>query len=93
MEYCYEITKDVPNIYFEIAAMADEEVVEKSGGIEKVREILQKTIADRSDNVLFGTDWPMCSIGEHIALVKSLHLDGEIENKIFHLNAMKLYRI
>src|SRR3989339_969427 len=83
MDYCYETTKDVPNIYFETAAMADEEVVEKSGGIEKVREILKKTITDRPEQVIFGTDWPMCKIEKHIELVKSLGLNENVEGKIF----------
>ncbi len=93
MDYCYEITKDVPNIYFETAAMADAEVIEKSGGIEKVREILQKTIADRPDKVIFGTDWPMCKIDDHIKLVKSLGLGVELENKVFSENSINIYKL
>jgi predicted TIM-barrel fold metal-dependent hydrolase len=93
MDYCYEITKDVPNIYFETAAMADEEVVEKSGGIEKVREILKKTITDRPEQVIFGTDWPMCKIEKHIELVKSLGLDENVEGKIFFNNSFEVYKI
>lgn len=93
LDYCYEITKGVPNIYFETAAMADAEVIEKSGGIEKVREILQKTIADRPDKVIFGTDWPMCKIEEHIKLVKSLGLEKSIEKKIFRDNTIKIYKL
>jgi len=93
LDYCYEITKDIPNIYFETAAMADEEVIEKSGGMEKVKEILKKTIVDRPDNVIFGTDWPMCKIEEHIKLVKSLGLEKETEEKIFRDNAIEIYKL
>lgn len=93
MDYCYEITKDIPNIYFETAAMADAEVVEKSGGIEKVREILKKTIVDRPDKVIFGTDWPMCKIEEHVELVKSLRLGGDMEDKVFTENAVNIYKL
>ena len=93
LDYCYDITKDIPNIYFETAAMADEEVIEKSGGIEKVREILRKTIADRPDKVIFGTDWPMCKIEEHINLLKSLELDSKIEEKVFSGNSVKAYKL
>lgn len=93
MDYCYEITKDIPNIYFETAAMADEEVVEKSGGIEKIKEILRKTIADRPGKVIFGTDWPMCDVGRHIELVKSLGLGRETEEGIFSGNAIRIYRL
>jgi len=93
MDYCYEITKNVPNIYFETAAMADSEVVEKSGGIEKVKEILQKTIADRPEKVIFGTDWPMCKIEEHVELVKSLGLNKDVEDGIFWGNSQKVYKL
>lgn len=93
MDYCYEITKDIPNIYFETAAMADEEVVEKSGVLEKVRGILKKTISDRPDKVIFGTDWPMCKIEEHIKLVQSLNLSKDIEEKIFSGNARDVYKL
>lgn len=93
LDYCYEITKDIPNIYFETAAMADAEVVEKSGGIEKVREILRKTIADRPGKVIFGTDWPMCKIDDHIDLIKSLDLTSEIKEKIFRGNTESVYRL
>lgn len=93
MDYCYEITKDISNIHFETAAVADVEVVEKSGGIEKVREILQKTITDRPDKVIFGTDWPMCKIEEHVNLVKSLNLDVDVENGVFWGNAKEIYKL
>ncbi len=93
MEYCYDITRDISNIYFETAAMADAEVVEKSGGIEKVKEILQKTITDRPDKVIFGTDWPMCKIEEHVELVKSLGLNKDLEEGIFWGNAKKAYNL
>ncbi len=93
LDYCYEITKNIPNIYFELAALADEEVVEKSGGMEKVKKILKKTISDRPNNIIFGTDWPMCKIENHIKLVKSLELKKDIEEKIFWKNSTNVYKI
>jgi predicted TIM-barrel fold metal-dependent hydrolase len=93
MDYCYEITKKVSNIYFDIAAMADDEVVEKSGGIEKIRSILKKTIEDGEDKIIFGTDWPICKIESHIDLIKSLGFGKDIEDKIFYKNAVKLYKL
>jgi len=93
IEYCYEVTKNVPNIYFELAGTADEEVLEKSGGIEKMREVLLKTIQGRSSKVVFGTDYPMCNVRSHIELVKSLNLSQEIESKIFSGNAINLYKL
>lgn len=93
LDYCYEMTKNVPNIYFELAALADKEVTEKSGGIEKIKEILRKTISDRPDNVIFGTDWPMCKIEDHIELVKSLGLSKMVAEKVFYKNSTNVYNL
>jgi len=93
IEYCYEITKNSPNIYFELAGTADPEVLEKSGGIEKMRNILEKTIQDRPDKVIFGTDWPMCDIKRQIVLVESLKIDKETRERIFSKNAIEIYRL
>lgn len=93
LEYCYEITKNSPNIYFELAGTADKEVLEKSEGIKKMRKVLNQTIQDRPNQVIFGTDWPMCSIEDHINLIRSLNLSKEIKEKIFSENAIDLYRL
>jgi len=93
IEYCYEITKESPNIYFELAGTADPEVLEKSGGIKKMIKVLEKTILDRPNQVIFGSDWPMCDIKRQIELVKSLKIDKETKEKIFSKNAVEIYRL
>lgn len=93
LDYCYKITKNIPNIYFELAAIADKEVIKKSGGINKIKKILIKTISDRPDKVFYGTDWPMCKMKNHIKLVKELGLSKEMENKIFYKNAIEIYKL
>lgn len=91
MEYCYNLTKDFKNIYYDTSAMADPEVIKESGGWNKVVDVLQKTISLKPNNVLFGTDWPMCSVDEHIKLIKALKLNRKDEEKIFSMNAINLY--
>lgn len=93
MQRCYDLTRQSPNIYFELAALADEEVVEATGGLDKIKSVLKKTIADRPDQVIFGTDWPMCKIENHIKLIKELNLPREIEEKIMYKNAVKTYNL
>jgi hypothetical protein len=93
MEYCYEITKDLNNIYYDTSAMADNEVIESSGGWNKVLKILKKTVLLKPDSVLFGTDWPMCSVINHIQLIKDLELDSKTKEKIFFHNAVNLYKL
>ncbi len=99
IEYCYEITKEIPNIYFEISGCADDEVLKASGGIKKMKNVLRETVSDRPDKVIFGTDWPLCDsktesgFKKHIDLVKSLGADGETEQLIFWKNANKIYKL
>jgi len=93
MDYCYKTTKGITNIYFDIATMADDEVVEMSGGIEKVRNILKKTINDGNNKVIFGTDWPMCDTKKHLELIMSMNLSKNIEDKIFYKNAVEIYNL
>ena len=93
MEYCYETTKDLKNIYYDTSAMADDEVIVNSGGWDMVVKILKKIVLLKPDNVLFGTDWPMCPVDKHINLVKDLKLDSKAEKKIFFKNAVNLYKL
>jgi predicted TIM-barrel fold metal-dependent hydrolase len=93
IDYCYEVTKNSPNIYFELAGTADKEVMEKSGGMEKMKKILEKTIQDRPDQVIFGSDWPLCSIESHIALVQSMQISTAHREYVFSKNAIKLYKL
>jgi len=93
IDYCYEITHKIANIYFDLAGTGDAEVLEKSGGIEKMRNILEKTIQDRPDKVIFGTDWPMCDIKKHIDLVRSLKVDEVTKERVFSKNAVEVYKL
>lgn len=93
IEYCYEITKQIPNIFFELAGTADKEVLKKIGGLQKMRKVLEMTVRDRPDKVIFGTDWPLCSIQDHIQLVQSLNISKEYKENIFWRNAVKLYKL
>ena len=91
LEYCYEATKDIPNIFFDTSALADQEVIDKSGGIQKVKNILEKTIHKRNDSVLFGTDYGMCKTKDHINLINSLEITDDLKDRIFSKNFLELY--
>ncbi len=93
LDYCYSMTEGFNNIYFDTSAMADKEVLEESGGIKKMREILAKTIKRNPDNVLFGTDWPMCDVKKHIDLINSLNITKEEKNKVFYQNAIRVFKL
>lgn len=93
MDYCYELTKDIESIYYDTSGMADPEVLEASGGFDKVRRVLEKTVLRKPNNVVFGTDWPMRSVRKHRELIRSLKVSQELEDKILSLNAIKLYKL
>ena len=93
IRYCHQVTLEAPNIYFDLDAMADEEVIQASGGIEVIREVLNLTISERPDKVVFGSDWPMCRISDHVNLVDSLGLDSMTRENILGGNAIALYKL
>lgn len=93
IKYCYEVTKEVSNIYFEIAGMGDLEVIAASGGIGEVIRILSETVNDRPDKVIYGTDWPMCKMEDHLSLIEKLNLGQEVKNKVLFKNAINLYNL
>jgi len=93
LDYCFETTNGFENIYFDTSALADPEVIKASGGIKKIQEILTKTIKRRNSSVIFGTDWPMCSIKKHIALINSLDITKKEKQKVFYKNTVKIFNI
>lgn len=92
VEYCHSVTKPFENIYFDTSALADSEVIRETG-IEKIREVLVLTANERPDNVLFGTDYAMCSIEEHIELINSLDISRAQKEEIFCRNAIELFKL
>jgi predicted TIM-barrel fold metal-dependent hydrolase len=93
MDYCYEVTRGYFNIHFDTSAMSDPEVVEMSGGIEKVRTVLEKTIKDNPKSVIFGTDYSMCDTHKNIELIDSLNISDDTKKMVRSENAMSLFNI
>lgn len=92
IEYCYKITKYFKNIYFDTSALADKEVI-KETGLDKIKNILEKTIKDNPESVLFGTDYAMCRFKDHIDLINSLKISKEDKERVFWKNTKKLFKI
>jgi len=93
LDYCFKITDGLKNIYFDTSALADPEVIKKSGGLKKIGKILTKTIQRRPDSVLFGTDWPIGDIKKHIALIHSLSISKPEQDNIFSGNAKDVFKL
>jgi len=92
VEYCYELTKPYANIYFDTSGLADDEVV-KETGLDKIKKVLTLTAEQRPNNVVFGTDYAMCTIKEHVALIESLAIEREFKEMIFCKNAIQLFKL
>ena len=92
VEYCYELTKDYENIYFDTSGLADKKVIANIG-LARIKKVLTLTADERPNNVIFGTDYAMCSIRRHIELIESLRVKRQTKNKIFSENAIKLFHL
>lgn len=92
LEYCYDITRGYENIYFDTSALADEEVIEKTGKA-KIKKVLEKTIRDDPRSVLFGSDFSMCTMRDHINLVDSLDVSEKEKERVFWKNAVDLFSL
>ena len=92
VDYCYKITRGFNNIYFDTSGLADKEV-EEATGKDKIKEILEKTIADNPKSVLLGSDYGACSIRDHIQLIESLNIRDELKQAIFYKNAIDVFNL
>jgi predicted TIM-barrel fold metal-dependent hydrolase len=93
IEYCFNLTKNIPNIYYDISVMADDEVVELSDGIETISQILEKTVSRKPNSVIFGSDFSMCDMKTHIELVYNLTIEGELRGKILSENFLNCFAL
>jgi predicted TIM-barrel fold metal-dependent hydrolase len=92
VEYCHELTKPYANIHFDTSGLADDEVVEETG-LDKIKKVLTLTVKQRPHSVVFGTDYAMCSINKHVALIESLAIPTEFKEKILFKNSMQLFKL
>jgi predicted TIM-barrel fold metal-dependent hydrolase len=92
VEYCHDITRPYENIYFDTSGLADDEVIAATG-LQKIKNVLALTAEERPDNVVFGTDYAMCSIRKHIDLIESLAIPREAKEKIFSANSIQLFKL
>jgi hypothetical protein len=90
VEYCVEVTKSYPNISYDTSALADKEVILKTGK-NKIKKSLEELIKKHKKKVLYGSDYGMCSIKDHIALVNSLDISEENKKDVFSKNTSYLF--
>ena len=92
VDYCYAVTHNYPNIYFDTSGLADGEVIQATG-FEKIQAVLLKTLSENPKKVIFGTDYGMCSRPDHIQMIQRLPISAEVREGIFWRNAVELFHL
>lgn len=85
---CFEIIGECPNVYFDVSSVADRPELNSS-----LKMILEEFIPTMPDRFLFGSDYASCSQREHIEFIQSLKLSAESAEKLFGLNAKRIYHL
>ncbi|ADU75679.1 hypothetical protein M972_112803 [Acetivibrio thermocellus AD2] len=86
IDYCYEVTRDYQNIYYDISSLADDK-----GNKSKITEVLHRIANENPHRLIFGSDYGMCDPMAHIELVDRLPVSDETREMIFYKNAVRLY--
>ncbi len=89
---CRDIVLSYPNVYVDISGLAHPEVI-KLCGRETIANILTDVVTRNPDKVLFGTDWPLCDVGEHLQLVTSLPISDAAKTLILSHNAERVFAL
>jgi len=90
VEICFELTHGYAQIYYDTSGLADAEVVEATGK-ERIEAVLVKTLSEKPRSVLFGSDYDMCSIPDHLRLVLNLPVSAEVKEGILWRNANEVF--
>lgn len=90
VDYCYEMTHNYSNIYYDTSGLADRELIEATG-FERIQTVLLKTLENNPKKILFGTDYAMCNRPDHIQMVNQLPVNNEVREGIFWRNAVELF--
>lgn len=91
---CAEVLYKNPNVYADISGLVVGDELHTSYG-----EVMKRRIGELVEYVrpefklLYGTDWPLCSMRPYIEFAKSLNLSDQEFEKLFFENAQKLFRL
>jgi len=88
IDLCYNMTAAYPNIYYDISSLAH-----KTKCLKKTRASLQRIAQNSAERILFGSDYGVCSIQDHIAMVESLDIENSAKQRILYENAANLYKL
>jgi len=92
VEYCYNATISYNNIYYDTSALADVDIITKTGKMN-IRNVLLRTINYDKSRVLYGSDYGSCNMESHKQLIESLNLAEDINDYIFFKNAQRVFNL
>jgi predicted TIM-barrel fold metal-dependent hydrolase len=92
VDYCYQVTHTYPRIYYDTSGLADKEVIEATS-FDKIQHILLKILQDDPKRVIFGTDYAMCSVQDHIEMINKLPVSEAVKEFIFWRNAVEVFKL
>ena len=91
LESCREILTKFPNVHADISGLAHP-TTGRTCGTAFIKEVLEETVQEQPEKVLFGTDWPICDVHAHIELVNSLKVSDEARELVFYGNTKRLFK-
>jgi predicted TIM-barrel fold metal-dependent hydrolase len=89
---CRDVVLTYLNVYADISGLAHPDVIERCGR-EMIAGTLIEVVTQQPEKVLFGTDWPICDVGEHLALVWSLPVSEKTKDLITSRNAEMVFAL
>lgn len=92
LEACQEILFKVSNVHADISGLAHPTTI-RFCGKDFIKQVLEETVAKAPEKVLFGTDWPICDVKDHIKLVESLNVSEEAKALVFSGNAKRSFNL
>ena len=88
IKYCLQKLLPFKNVYFDISALASEDVMKKA---KEELKFLKRSIEKYPERFVFGSDYPACSIAQHLRFVRSLNLSENTRRKLLFENAETIY--
>jgi hypothetical protein len=90
---CMEVVYKNSNVYTDISGLVLGDFTDRFESYmhKQLQEML--TYGVESDNVLFGTDWPISSMESYLQFVEELRIPDKERQKILWENAAKLFKL
>lgn len=88
IDLCYKMTNQYENIVYDLSSIAYDQMKRKLYS-EQLTQMLNCT----PEKFMFGSDYSICDIGDHINLLSNLELSENKREMVFYKNALNIYHI